>query len=104
MRATYRWEVLDKGYNFDSDLIAIGGLHTKLCAHKVMGISVVGISGLPIGSARTKGHLDAAHVENYREYYKGEGGDFPQVRVVVSFVSLKLHVVRLNTKSAQTMH
>jgi hypothetical protein len=34
---------------------------------------------------------------------KGEGGDFPQVRAVVNFVSLSLLVIRLNTKSALTM-
>ncbi len=29
-RATCRWKALDKGYNFDSDLVPIGGLHWKL--------------------------------------------------------------------------
>ncbi len=27
---TYIWKALDKGYNFASDLISIGALHTKL--------------------------------------------------------------------------
>jgi len=27
---TYRWEVLDKGYNFTLNLISIKGLHKKL--------------------------------------------------------------------------
>jgi hypothetical protein len=36
--------------------------------------------------------------------HKGEGGGFPQVRAMVSFVSLSLLVVRPNTKSAPTMH
>jgi hypothetical protein len=43
-------------------------------------------------------------VERRREYYKGEGGGFPQVQAVVSLVSLSLHVARSSTKSAQTMH
>jgi hypothetical protein len=37
-------------------------------------------------------------------YYKGEGGGFPQVRVMVSLVSLCLHVVRLCTKGVLAAH
>jgi hypothetical protein len=48
--ATYRWKVLDKGYNFALDLTSIGGLHTKLQASKVVKVSILGISGLPLGS------------------------------------------------------
>jgi hypothetical protein len=46
----------------------------------------MGISGLPFGSPETKNHLDVAPMENRRVYYKGEGGGFPQVRLVVSLV------------------
>jgi hypothetical protein len=42
--ATYRWKSLNKGYNFALDLIAIGGLHKKLCTLKVAGDPVVAIS------------------------------------------------------------
>jgi len=35
---------------------------------------------------------------------KGEGGGFPQVWAVVSFVSLSLPMACPSTKSAQTMH
>ncbi len=52
----------------------------------------------------TKCHLDVGLVERHRVYYKGEGGGFPQVRAVVSFMSLSLPVARPSTKSAQTMH
>ncbi len=83
---TYRWKALDKVYNFASDLIAIGGLHRKLCALKAPRVPVVGISGLPLGSPETKNHLDVAPMERHRVYYKGEGGGFPQVRAVVSLV------------------
>ncbi len=48
--------------------------------------------------------MDVAPVERHKEYYKGEGGDFPQVWVVVSLVNPRLFVVHLSTKSAQTMH
>ncbi len=74
--ATYHCKVLDKGYNFAFDVIAIRSLHAKLCAPKVTGVLVVGISGLPLGSPGTKGHLDVAPVERCIVYYKGEGGGF----------------------------
>jgi hypothetical protein len=77
-RATYRWKALDEGYNFASDLIAIGGLHKKLCALKVAGVPGGGISGLPRGSPGTKNHFGAGLVERRRVYYKGEGGGFPK--------------------------
>jgi hypothetical protein len=35
--------------------------------------------------------------------YKGEGGGFPQVQAVVSFVSPSLLVVSPSTKGVQTM-
>jgi hypothetical protein len=84
--ATYSWNFFDEGYNFVSDLIMIGGLHRKLCALKVTGVPIVGISGLPFGSSGTKSHLDVAPMERCRIYYKGEGGGFPQVQAVVSLV------------------
>jgi hypothetical protein len=64
----------------------------------------MGISGLSLRSHGTKCHLDVAPVESCREYYKEEGGGFPQVRAVVNLVSPRLLVVRPSTKSAQTMH
>jgi hypothetical protein len=53
-RATYHWKFLGQGYNFALDLMAIGGLHKKLYAFKVMGVLAVTISGLPLGSPGTK--------------------------------------------------
>jgi hypothetical protein len=95
---TYRWKSLDKGYNFALNLIAIRGLHAKLCTFKVAGVRNVGSPG-------TKSHLDVAPVERCRVYYKGEGGGFPQVRAVVSLVNPRLFVSSPNTKSAPpTMH
>jgi hypothetical protein len=77
-RVTYRWKALDEGYNFSLNLIAIGGLHKKLCALKVAGIPTITISGLPLVSLGTKSHLDVAPVEGCKVYYKGEGGGFPK--------------------------
>ncbi len=56
--ATHGWKALNEGYNFSLDLNMIRGLHMKLCALKVAGVPVVGISRLPLGSTRTKSHLD----------------------------------------------
>jgi hypothetical protein len=42
------------------------------------------ISRLPLGSPRTKSHLNAGAVERRKEYYVGEGGGFPRVRAMVS--------------------
>jgi hypothetical protein len=69
------------------DLIAIRGLHAKLCTPKIARILIVRISGLPLGSFKTKNHLDVAPAERRRVYYKGKGGGFPQVQAVLSLVS-----------------
>jgi hypothetical protein len=88
--ATYFWKALDESYNFALDRIAIGALYKKLCALKVPGVLAGGISGLPCrspaGVAGEKSHLDVGSVESHKVYYKGEGGDFPQVQAVMSFV------------------
>ncbi len=86
-RATYRWKALNKGYNFSLELISIGGLNANLWAPKVVGVPIVGISKLPLGSPKTKCHLDVGLVERHKVYYKGEGDGFPQVRTVVNLVS-----------------
>jgi hypothetical protein len=75
-----------------------------LWAPKVAEILVVEISGLPFGSPETKCHLDVGLVERHTIYYKVEGGGFPQVWAVVSFVSPSLPVVCPSTKSAPTIH
>jgi hypothetical protein len=97
-RATYRWKALDEGYNFASDLIAIGGLKKKLCALKVAEVLAVAISKLPLGSLGTKGHLDVAPMQRRRVYYMQEGGGFPRVQAVVSQVNPKLPVACPSTK------
>jgi hypothetical protein len=92
--ATYRWKAFNEGYDFASDLIPIGGLHIKLWAPRVVGIPTLGISGLPSASQETKWHLGASPMAMHIVYYKGEGGGFPQVRAMLSFVSSCLLVVR----------
>jgi hypothetical protein len=102
--ATYHQKALDKGYNFASDLISIEGFHVKLWVPKVIGVSTMGISRLPLGSPRTKWHLGDGTMAKHKIYYKGEGGGFPQVQAVVSLMSPSLLVARLSTKSAPAMH
>jgi hypothetical protein len=85
--AKWCWKALNEGYDFALNLISIGGLHTKLWDPKVAGVPTLGISGFPFGSPGTKCHLDVGLVKRHRIYYKGEGGGFPQVRVVVNLVS-----------------
>jgi hypothetical protein len=53
---------------------------------------------------RTKCHLGVGPVARHRVYYKGEGGGFLQVWVMVSLVNLSLPVARPSTKSALIMH
>jgi hypothetical protein len=86
-RATCCWKALDKGYNFALDLISIQDLHAKLWGPKIMEVLTLVISGLPFGNPGTKSHLDVGPVGSHKVYYKGEGGDFPQVQVVMSLVS-----------------
>jgi hypothetical protein len=69
--ATYRWKALDEGYNFSLDLISIQGLHKKLWLSKVARISIVKISGLQLGSRKTKWHLGAGPMARHIVYYKG---------------------------------
>jgi hypothetical protein len=68
-----------------------------------MGVPIVGISGLPFGSLGTKWHLGVGPMARHRVYYKGEGGGFPQVQAMVSFVSLSLPMAHPNTKSVVTL-
>jgi hypothetical protein len=79
-------------------------MHTRLCAPKVTRVPAVGILRFPFGSPGTKCHLDVTPMERHKEYYKGEGGGFPQVWAMVSLMSSSLPMVRPSTKSAQIMH
>ncbi len=83
---TYCWKALSKGYNFALDLIAIRGLHAKLCALKVARVRVVGISGLPLGSPGTKS-FGCNPREEVQSILQREGVGFPQVQAVVSLMS-----------------
>jgi hypothetical protein len=85
--ATWRWNVLEESYNFGSNLVPIQTQGEKLWMPKVLGIQTGTVSGLHLGSPGKKNHLDVALARSCREYYKGEGGDFPRVRAVVSQVS-----------------
>jgi hypothetical protein len=59
---------------------------------------------LPLRSPGTKWHLGAGPMAMHIEYYKGEGGGFLQVRIVVNLVNLCLFVACLCTKSVLATH
>ncbi len=102
--ATHRWKALDEGYNVALGIIAIGGLHAKLCSPKVTGVPVVGISRFPLRSPGTKGHLDVAPVERCREYYKGGRWWFPPSSGRGESCESELPVACPSTKSVPIMH
>jgi hypothetical protein len=71
---------------------------------KVAGVPTLAISELSFESPDTKCHLDVGLMERHKIYYKGEGGGFPQVWVVVSLVNPNMFVARPSTKNAPTRH
>jgi len=91
-------ESFSKNYNFGSDVTSIRDLHTKLWSSQVVKVSISRISGLPLGGPGTTCHLGVGPVVRHRVYYKGEGGGFRQVRVVMSLVSPCLPMVRPGPK------
>jgi hypothetical protein len=48
--------------------------------------------------------LGATPMAKHREYYKGKGGGFPQVRAMVNLVSLCMPMIRPCIKSVITRH
>jgi hypothetical protein len=49
---------------------------------------------------KIKNHLDVGAAERHIKYYMGEGGGFPRVRAVVSFVNPESPVACSSTKGA----
>jgi len=68
---------------------------------QVVGIPILEISGLPFESPGTKWHLGDGPMAKQKVYYKGEGGGFAQVQVVVNFMSSCLFMVHPCTKVFQ---
>jgi hypothetical protein len=52
----------------------------------MVGVQIGTVSGLLLGSHGIKSHSDVGAAKRLREYYKGEGGGFPQVWAMVSLV------------------
>jgi len=84
--ATWSWKALDESYNFGSNLVPIRVWGEELWAFKVPRLQPGTVSRLQLGSPGKKSHSDVASAVRCREYYVGEGGGFPRVRVVVSLV------------------
>jgi len=98
--ATRHWKALNESYKFVSNLIPIGGLGKELWFRKVVGVQTGIVSGLLLGSPGIKSHLDVGVVERRREYYMREGGGFPRIWTVVSFVSPESPMACPSTKGA----
>jgi hypothetical protein len=96
--ATHCWKALKESYKFALDLILIRSWGEKLWTPKIPGVQTGTILGLHFGSPGKKCHSDASVAERHKEYYKGEGGGFPQVQAVVSQVSPRLPVACSKTK------
>jgi len=99
--ATHGWKALEESYNFGLDPVLIRAWGEKLWMPKVPGVQTETVSRLHFGSPKKKSHLDASAAESCKEYYMGEGGGFPRVRVVVSQVSPRSPVTCPNTESVQ---
>jgi hypothetical protein len=97
--ATHRWKALEENSRFGLNLVPIGGRGEKLWSFKVSGVQTGTVSRLHFVSPGKKCHSDVASAGECREYYKGEGGSFPQVQAMVSQVSPRLLVACPNTKS-----
>jgi hypothetical protein len=95
---THCWKALDEIYKFASNLIPIGGLGKELWFCKVVGVQTGTVSGLLLGSPRIKSHSNVGAAERWKEYYMGEGGGYPWIRAVVSFVNPESPVVRPSIK------
>jgi hypothetical protein len=57
-----------------------------------------GIMRLPTWESQEKRHLGVTPMVNHKEYYKREGGGFPQVWNMVSLVNLCMFMARSCTK------
>jgi hypothetical protein len=78
-------------------------------AHKVMGLQSRGNPNFgnfrtPTWESRDEMTFGCYPVARHKKYYKGKGGGFPQVRAMVSLMSLCLFLTRSCTKVALTMH
>jgi hypothetical protein len=68
------------------------------------GVLIARITGLLTWESQEKRHLDVAFMACHKEYYKGEGGGFSQVRGVMSLLSACMSVTHLCIKNVPTMH
>ncbi len=85
-RATCRWKVLDKTYNFASTSPRSEVCSQSYWAPKSQECPLARFQDSHTGVSGEKSHLDVGPVERSRVYYNGEGGSFPQVWAVVSLM------------------
>jgi len=75
-------------------------LSEELWSLKVSGVQTGRVSGLFLGSPRTKSHLDVGAAERRKVYYMGEIGGFPRIQALVNQVNLELPMTCPSTKGA----
>jgi hypothetical protein len=73
--------------------MSIWGLHKKLWASKRQE-----------SQFHEKCHLGVAFVVSHKEYYKGEGGGFPQVWAMGNLMNPCMPMIHPCTKNPPTMH
>jgi hypothetical protein len=69
--ATWRWKDLGEGYNFGSNLVAIGLCSRELWPSKVPRLQPGQFRDSIFGSPKNLCHLDVASTASCREYYMG---------------------------------
>jgi hypothetical protein len=102
--ATYRWKALNSAITLLQTSPQLEVFTRSYCLPKSRKSQFGEFRNSQFGSCRKKWHLGASLVAKHKEYYKGEGGGFPQVWAVLSLVNLCLTVARPCTKSVPTMH
>jgi hypothetical protein len=99
--ATYIWKSLDNGYKFFL-ISPQSNVYTKSYRHLKWRESQFWDS--QFGSPKKNDIWVQPPMASHREYYKGEGDHFLQVRTMVNLMSSCMHVAHLCTKSAPIMH
>jgi hypothetical protein len=62
----HRWKALNESYNFALDFVPIQGFIKELSSCKVVEVQTLAISGLLLGSPRTKNHSDVGAARRHK--------------------------------------
>ncbi len=98
---TYCWKAFNEDYNFFLDFTSIGGVHKKLCFQSCGNPN---FGNFKITNLGVLGQKDKRIVAKHREYYKGGGCGFFQIKAMVNLVSSCVPAARSCTKNVTSMH